>query len=85
MQHAIIQTDELHVAASTVRTVRDGSDRTRFELSPSTIQRKLPVCEHLQRHPKQKHRVQELCESRGGRPGLPVLMSLQVSVDVKQH
>ena len=30
-------------------------------------------------------RVQELCESRGGRPGLLVLMSLMVSVDVKQH
>ena len=30
-------------------------------------------------------RVQELCESRGGRPGLPVLTSLVVSVDVKQH
>ena len=30
-------------------------------------------------------RVQELCESQGGRPGLPVLMSLTVSVDVKQH
>ena len=30
---------------------------------------------------------QELCESRGGRPGLPYLMtiSLTVSVDVKQH
>ena len=30
-------------------------------------------------------RVQELCESRGGRPGLPVLMSIMVSVDVKQR
>ena len=30
-------------------------------------------------------RVQELCESQNGRPGLPVLMSLMVSVDVKQH
>ena len=30
-------------------------------------------------------RVQELCESRGGRPGLPVLMSFVVSVDVKEH
>ena len=31
-------------------------------------------------------RFQELCESRGGRPGLSVLMmSLTVSVDVKQH
>ena len=27
---------------------------------------------------------QELCESRGGRPGLPVLMSLTVSLDAKQ-
>ena len=26
-----------------------------------------------------------LRESRGGRPGLPVLTSLTVSVDVKQH
>ena len=29
------------------------------------------------------HRVQELCESRGGRPGLSVLTSLLVSVDIK--
>ena len=30
-------------------------------------------------------RDQELCENWGGRPGLSVLMSLTVSVDVKQH
>ena len=30
-------------------------------------------------------RVQELCESQGGCPGLSVLMSLMVSVDIKQH
>ena len=30
-------------------------------------------------------RAQELCESLGGRPGLSVLMSLTVSVDVKHH
>ena len=30
-------------------------------------------------------RVQELCDSRGGRTGRPVPMSLMVSVDVKQH
>ena len=30
-------------------------------------------------------RAQEQCESWGGRPGLSVLMSLTVSVDVKQH
>ena len=31
------------------------------------------------------HIVQELCESRGGRPGLFVLTSLLVSVDVKLY
>ena len=30
-------------------------------------------------------RAQELCESLGGRPGLPSLISLMVSVDVKHH
>ena len=34
---------------------------------------------------RERERVQELCESRGGRPGLSVLTSLTVSVDVKQH
>ena len=29
--------------------------------------------------------VQELCESRGGRPGLSVLTSLLVSVDIKNY
>ena len=29
--------------------------------------------------------VQELCESRGGHPGLSVLTSLMVSVDVKLY
>ena len=29
--------------------------------------------------------VQELCENRGGRPGLSVLTSLLVSVDVKNY
>ena len=29
--------------------------------------------------------LQELCESRGGRPGLSVLTSLLVSVDVKVY
>ena len=32
-----------------------------------------------------KTRVQELCESRGGRPGLSVLTSLLVSVDVNNY
>ena len=31
------------------------------------------------------HRVQELCDSRSGRPGLSVLTSLMVSVDVKHY
>ena len=33
----------------------------------------------------ENRRVQELCESRGGRPGLSVLTSLLVSVDVKLY
>ena len=32
-----------------------------------------------------RFRAQELCESRGGRPGLPALMKPMVSVDVEQH
>ena len=35
--------------------------------------------------PQRLLRVQELCESRGGRHGPPILTSLVVSVDVKQH
>ena len=34
-------------------------------------------------HPKALWIVQELCESRGGRPELSVLTNLLVSVDVK--
>ena len=30
-------------------------------------------------------RAQDLCESRGGRPGLPVPNKSTVSVDIKQH
>ena len=36
-------------------------------------------------HPSPSPIVQELCESRGGRPGLSVLTSLLVSVDVKNY
>ena len=32
-----------------------------------------------------RHRAQEMCESRGGRPGLPSLIIPMVSVDVKLH
>ena len=35
--------------------------------------------------PRRSVRVQELCKSQGGRPGLSVLMSLTVSAEVKQH
>ena len=35
--------------------------------------------------PLANHVVQELCESRGGRPGPSVLTSLLVSVDVKEY
>ena len=35
--------------------------------------------------PPPSHIVQELCESRGGRPGLSVLTSFLVSVDLKLY
>ena len=34
---------------------------------------------------RKKNIVQELCESRGGRPGLSILTSLLVSMDVKLY
>ena len=40
---------------------------------------------HQSIKPWANHIVQELCESRGGRPGLSVLTSLLVSVDVKLY
>ena len=35
--------------------------------------------------PPPSHIVQELCESRGGRPGLSILTSFLVSVDLKLY
>ena len=34
---------------------------------------------------RRENKVQDLCERRGGRPGLAVLTSLLVSVDVKLY
>ena len=44
---------------------------------------KLSVTESTHASITREFIVQELCESRGGRPGLSVLTSLLVSVDVK--
>ena len=51
-----------------------------------------PIIKKLKEKRKKERRVsavvvivQELCESRGGRPGLSVLTSLLVSVDVKLY
>ena len=56
-------------------------------LSPSLIGHLTSV--DVKQHEKKKDStsiiVQELCESRGGRPGLSVLTSLLVSVDVKLY
>ena len=41
--------------------------------------------EDVERNKTLAFRLHELRESRGGRPGLSVLMGLTVSVDVKQH
>ena len=42
-------------------------------------------CHNWLRNRSPKIIVQDLCESRGGRPGLSVLTSLLVSVEVKQY
>ena len=60
-----------------------------FFFSPQqSEQQPVNVCQHMIGYKKSLHNVhkyivQELCESRGGRPGLSVLTSLLVSVDVK--
>ena len=51
----------------------EAASKLRRETINSTVPLSLPVI------------VQELCESRGGRPGLSVLTSLLVSVDVKNY
>ena len=46
-----------------------------------------PTSEDIKQHDRTAYfyKVQELCESRGGRPGLSTLTSLMVPVDVKQY
>ena len=69
--------------------------RPQFHLAPvmyqpdSAVSRPLgwifkTLCEKLQSL-SYNIRAQELCESRGDRPGLSVLTSLMVSVDVMQY
>ena len=50
-----------------------------------TIDVDLYIALQILHHKHRTFRVQELCESRGGRPGLSVLISLMVSVGVKQY
>ena len=66
----------LSVAAVSVRP-EEAHMRSTLRCPFSSMAKPKPLYEML--------RVQDLCESRGGRPGLSVLMSLTVSVDVKQH
>ena len=71
-----------------IRLVRDGSPGRLPRLSQSSWTLKLVKSfAWFIKHPPHFGlvRVQELCECRGGRPGLSVLMNLTVSVDVKQH
>ena len=60
-----------------------------FILMRPQHQRPYPVLTELwyksEKEGKKKGIVQELCESRGGRPGLSVLTNLLVSVDVKLY
>ena len=73
---------------------RLAQDEVRSVITTQTMQRGLAsrAASKLSRRTKKKHArerkdviVQELCESRGGRPGLSVLTSLLVFVDVKLY
>ena len=87
----------LHSRAVTVALLCDVSDKSRsrrmiMDISKvSTLQCKTPnntiITEHTIYSEDEIETVivQELCESRGGRPGLSVLTSLLVSVDVKNY
>ena len=47
--------------------------------------KKTMVSVDVKQHSTQALRAQELCESRGSRPGLPVLNSPYGVCDIKQH
>ena len=53
--------------------------------SRAPVPNKPTVSVDVKQHSTFRNIVQELCESRGGRPGLSVLTSLLVSVDVKNY
>ena len=68
----------------TVSAVEPSLSRPLPTLSPSLIGHLASV--NVKQHERDiRLIVQELCESRGGRPGLSVLTSLLVSVDVKLY
>ena len=79
----------MHASFVRIRSRFHARIQTMFPKSPPGTKRtgknmRGPHIKHLS-HMHGTGRVQEMCQSRGGRPGLPVLMSLTVSVDVKQH
>ena len=55
-----------------------------MDRDPCSWGKKETVIIYLRLH-RQNVIVQELCKSRGGRPGLSVLTSLLVSVDVRLY
>ena len=61
------------------------SCRITCEHSESARERRIALYKSDPHTHTHTHIVQELCESRGGRPGLSVLTSLLVSVDVKLY
>ena len=78
---ALGQTDSLPHRPPYGLLIRDGEPRTStvdFHAAPAL---NMTIKQFVEARPV--HIVQELCESRGGRPGLSVLTSLLVSVDIK--
>ena len=65
-----------------MNALRNLSPRKSREVAASSLLGRF-LCITMEVEPRIASLVQELCESRGGRPGLSVLTSLLVSVDVK--
>ena len=68
------------------QVVQAKSPTIQWTHTASATEKRERVVVPISRVPSNEHiRVQELCERRGGRPGLSVLTILVVSVDVKQY
>ena len=80
---AVEYTTSANVQKRAIKIIR--SCRITCKRSEPAGERRIALYKSDQQHNSNPFIVQELCESRGSRPGLSVLTSLLVSVDVKLY